>query len=106
MTEKDDEKELEINKKSRLQMIVKTINDIAELDELISTLLVYDVYSRINNSDLSASTVTQRAAVLQKVMIEMRRIRNKKMINNALNARNESIMNHLHDLSSESFVLI
>ena len=101
MTEK-----LDLNKESDLQMIVKTINDIAELDDLIFTLLIYEAYSRIHANDVSSAIISERAVVIQKVMIEIRRIRDKKMINNALNARNESIMNHLHDLSSESLVLI
>jgi hypothetical protein len=63
--------ELNLNKASGLQMTMKAINNIAGLDELISTLLVYDVYSRMTRNDVSISTIAQRAAVLEKVMIVM-----------------------------------
>jgi hypothetical protein len=48
--------ETDISKKIVLQMIVKTINDTAELDELMLILLIFETYSRMhvmNSSTLS-----------------------------------------------------
>ncbi len=40
--------EISIDKEIILQMIVKTINDTADSDELVSTLLIFDAYSRMH----------------------------------------------------------
>lgn len=102
----NDSKELKINKKSELQMTIKMINDIAESNKLIFTLLVYNAYSRMTRNDASISIIAQRAATLEKVMIAIRKIRNEKMINDALNTRNKSMMQSVHDLSLMSLLLI
>jgi hypothetical protein len=39
---------IDIDKEMILQMIVKTVNDTADSDELMSTLLVFDAYSRMH----------------------------------------------------------
>ena len=87
-------------------MIIKSINDFARLDELISTLLIFDAYSRIHEFDLSFSIVNQRVTIIRKIMNEIQKIRIERQINDALNIRNEFIVNLLHDLSLNSDVLI
>ena len=93
-------------KEIELQIIIKSINDSAEPDELISTLLIFDVYSRMHDFDSSSSIVSQRATTIRKAMNEIQKIRVERQINDALNTRNESIVSSLHDLSLNSNVLI
>lgn len=98
--------ELDLNKTSGLQMTIKAINDTADSDELVLTLLIYDVYSRMTRNDAFISIIALRAAVLEKVMTAVRKIRNEKMINDALNTRNGPMMQSVHDLSLMSFILV
>jgi hypothetical protein len=47
----------EIDSNSTLQMIFKTLNDSINFDDLIITLLVFDVYSRMTEMNVSSSTI-------------------------------------------------
>jgi hypothetical protein len=89
-----------------LQMIVKAINDTVDSDELVSTLLMFDAYPRMHAMNLSTSTISQRAMIIEKAMTEVRKIRAERQVANALNARNESIVTSTHDLLLNSDVLI
>ena len=98
--------EIKISKKLNLQMIVKTVNDIAKTNDLVPTLLVFGAYSRMHHLDLSASNIIQRAAAITKTMKKMKKMIVEKQIRNVLNIRNESIINHFHDLPLNSEVLV
>ena len=98
--------EIKINKKLKLQMTVKTVNDTANPNGLVFTLLVFGTYSRMHHLDSFASSIIQRAAAINKAMSEMKKIMTKKQIRDALNTRNGSIINHFHDLSINSEVLV
>ncbi len=89
-----------------LQMTVKAINDTADSDELMSTLLVFEAYSRMNAMNLSISSINQRATIIEKAMIEMRQFRIKRQVADVLNIRNELIIIPIHDLLLNSNVLI
>ena len=52
-------------------MAVKAINNTAGLDGLVSTLLIYRAYLRISKLDLSAPSITEQAAAIQKAMAEV-----------------------------------
>jgi len=52
-------------------MAVKAVNDTAGPDGLVLTLLVYRAYLWISNLDPLAPFVTDRAAIIQKVMAEI-----------------------------------
>ena len=97
---------MKISKKLKLQMTIKTVNDTASPNGLVFTLLVFEAYSRMHHLDSSASNIIQRAAAISKAMGEMKKIMTKKQIRDVLNIRNDSIVNHLHDLSINSEVLI
>jgi hypothetical protein len=56
----------EVSKEIILQMIIKTINDIADLDELVSTLLVFEAYSRMHAMNSSTSSISQRTMTIEK----------------------------------------
>jgi hypothetical protein len=89
-----------------LQMIVKTINDTAESNELMLILLIFEAYSRIHVMNSSISSVNQRAMTIEKAMTEMRNFRAERQVADVLNTRNESIITSIHDLSLNSNVLI
>jgi hypothetical protein len=55
-----------INKEIILQMIVKAINDTVDSDELVSTLLIFDAYSRMHVMNSSISSINQRAMTIEK----------------------------------------
>jgi hypothetical protein len=98
--------ETNINKEIILQMIVKTINDTVDLDELMLTLLIFDVYSRMHVMNSSISSINQRTMTIEKAMIEMKKFRAERQVADVLNFRNESIVISIHDLSINSDVLI
>jgi hypothetical protein len=52
-------------------MAIKAVNDTAGPDRLVPTLLVYRAYPRISNLDPPAPSITNRAAIIQKVMAEI-----------------------------------
>ncbi len=95
-----------ISKEIALQMIIKTINDIVDSDELVLILSIFEIYSRIHVMDLSISTITQRAKIIEKVMSEVRKLRAEKQIVDALNTSKESNINSIHDLFLNADVLI
>ena len=66
-------------------MVVKAANNIAGLDSLVPTLLIFSAYPYISELDLPAPSIIQRAAAIKKVMEEIARIRVKKQVNNTLN---------------------
>jgi hypothetical protein len=100
------ESEIDIIKKLMFQMIVKTINNIIKLNELMLTLLVFDVYSQMHVINLSISTFNQRAITIEKAMTEVKKIKAERQVADILNARNESIVTLIHDLLLNSDVLI
>jgi hypothetical protein len=102
----DLDNETSVIKKMMLQMIVKAINDTADSDELVSTLLVFEAYSRMNAMNLSISSISQRAMTIEKVMTEIRKFRTERQVADTLNTRNESIVTPIHDLPLNSNVLI
>ncbi len=94
-----------IDLESVLQMSFKTLNDSIEFDELIFTLLMFEIYLRMID-DVFSSTITQRAIVMRKVMNEVKRLVTIRQMNDALNTRNESSITLIHDLSLNSQVLV
>ena len=52
-------------------MAVKAVNNTTSLDGLVLTLLVYRAYLRINKLDPSTLSITEQAAAIQKVMVEI-----------------------------------
>jgi hypothetical protein len=88
-----------------LQMTFKIINDSIELDELIFTLLVFDVYSRIIEMNVSSLTIIQRVIAMRKAMKEVQKFIAIRQMNDVLNTRKDSI-SLIHNLSLNSSVLI
>jgi hypothetical protein len=89
-----------------LQMTFKIINDSIEFDELLFTLLMFDVYLRMIEMNASSSTITQRAIAMRKAMKEVQKFIAIRQMNDALNTQNDLIITLIHELSLNSFVLI
>jgi hypothetical protein len=96
----------EIDSELALQMTFKIINDSIDLNDLIFTLLVFEVYFRMIEMNVSSFIITQRAIVMKKIMNEVRKFNAIRQINDVLNTRNELIITLIHELSLNSLVLI
>ncbi len=64
---------LDIDLEIALQMTFKVINNSIELDELIFILLVFEVYFRIIEMNVSSFTITQRIIAMKKITKEMKK---------------------------------
>ena len=87
-------------------MAVKAVNDTAGPDGLVPTLLVYGAYPRMSNLDPPAPSVTDRAAVIQKAIAEIVKLRAKQTVNSALYYRNRLNTTLIYDLPLNSEVFI
>jgi hypothetical protein len=87
-------------------MTFKVINDSIELNDLIFILLVFEVYSRMIEMNVSSLIITQRIIVMKKIMNEVRKFNAIRQMNDALNTRNDLIIILIHGLSLNSPVLI
>ena len=58
-------------------MAVKAVNNTASPNRLVPTLLVYGAYLRISNLDPPTPSITERAAIIRKVMAEIVKLRAK-----------------------------
>ena len=87
-------------------MAVKAINNTAGLNRLVPTLLVYGAYLRMSKLDSPAPSIMERAAVIQKVIAKIVKLRAKQTVNNALHHRNGLNTTLVHDLPLNSEVLV
>ncbi len=95
-----------IDSNSTLQMTFKALNDFAELNELIFTLLVFETYFRMIEMNALSSTIIQRFVAMRKIMNEVRKSIAARQMNDALNTRNDSFSILIHALSLNSDVLV
>ena len=58
-------------------MAVKAVNNTTGPDGLVPTLLVYGAYLRISNLDPPTPSIMERAAIIQKAMAEIVKLRAK-----------------------------
>jgi hypothetical protein len=96
----------DIDSNSTLQMTFKALNDSTEFNDLISTLLVFEAYSRMTEMNALSSTITQRFIAMRKTMNEVRKSIAARQMNDALNIRNDSFSILIHNLSLNSDVLV
>ena len=71
-----------------LQMAVKAVNDTAGPDGLVPTLLVFGAYPRQTAESNPTPPMAKRAKAVFKAMKELRKLRAKQTVNDALNTRN------------------
>jgi hypothetical protein len=87
-------------------MAVKAVNNTAGPNRLVPTLLVYGAYLRISNLGPPALSITERAAIIQKVIAKIVKLRAKQTINNALYHCNGPNTTLVYNLPLNSKVLI
>jgi hypothetical protein len=71
-----------------LQMAFKAINDTIGLDSLILIFLVYSAYPQITEHDPLLLLVIKRALAIKKAIAKVQKLKAKRSVNDALNARN------------------
>jgi hypothetical protein len=69
-------------------MAVKTVNDTAESNGLIPTLLVFGAFSRISHDSPLSPSIIKRAKAVNQAMKELHKHMAARQINAALNTRN------------------
>jgi hypothetical protein len=89
-----------------LQITFKAVNDIARPDGLMPTLLVYGALPRMVEYDVPSPTIAQYSAALKKAMMEIQKLRAKRLVADALGTRNRPSTTGLHDLTINSDVLV
>ena len=97
---------LDLRKEERLQMSVKAVNDIAGLDRLTPTLLVFRAYLRLSATDAPATSIAKRAAVIKLAIADVRKCYAVRKVSEALRMRNGPRTSHLIDLSIDLEVLV
>jgi hypothetical protein len=76
------------NKKAILQITVKAVNNSAEPDGIMPTLLVFKAYSCITKDSLPSPFITEQAKAIHKAIKKVRRLYTKQQVNNILAIRN------------------
>ena len=87
-------------------MAFKAINDFIGFNSLILTLLVFRAYLRIVKSDASNSIVVKRAAALKKAIKEVKKLKAKRQVANALNIHNGPKTTTIYNLPLNSPTLV
>ncbi|KAI0995259.1 hypothetical protein K3495_g12922 [Podosphaera aphanis] len=70
------------------QMAVKAVNDTAGPDGLVPRLLVFGAYPRMTQTSPPSIGLTQRAEAVKKAMAEIRKLKAKRQVEDALGMRN------------------
>ena len=97
---------LSLGRNKRLQIAVKTMNNIARLHGLVPTLLVFRAYPCIVDSDPLSPNITERAGIIKKAIVEVRAYHAKRKVANALRMRNGPQTSYIHDLPLNSKVIV
>jgi len=87
-------------------MAFKAINNSAGPNGLIFTLLVFGAYPYMVESDAPNPIVIQRAAALKKAIEEVKKLRAKRQVANALNMRNGPKITAIYNLPLNLPVLV
>ncbi|CZS95546.1 related to TY1B TY1B protein [Rhynchosporium graminicola] len=89
-----------------LQMAFHAINCISGPSGIVPVLLVFGAYPRMVEMDAPSPSVSQRAAALHKAIEEIRKLRSRRQVNDALNTRNGPSSTVVRDLPLNSLVLV
>jgi hypothetical protein len=69
-------------------MAVKAVNDTAGPDGLVPTLLVFGTYPCLTETSLPSPPITTRANAICKAMAEVRKLKAKQQVSDALSIQN------------------
>ncbi|KAI0995357.1 hypothetical protein K3495_g12825 [Podosphaera aphanis] len=101
----EDLKDQKLTKSSILQMAVKAINDTAGSNGITPTVLAWGTFQILTAHEQNPSIVA-RAKAIQKASIEVSKLRARKSVNAAINARNGPDTTPLHKLPLGSKVWV
>ena len=87
-------------------MAFKDFNNTASLDSLVPTLLVFSVYLRIAKLDIPSLIVIQRANIVKKAIVEIRKLYTEQQVTNALNIRNGPKTDTIYNLPLNLLILV
>ena len=87
-------------------MIVKIVNDTIEYNNLVFTLLIFEIYFRIINDDVSSLFIIERVKIIKITINEIIKSHIKKQINNVLYQRNGFQIIRIYDTLIDSLILI
>lgn len=93
-----------LDRKTILQMAIKTINDTTGLNGFIPTLLIYNTFPRIILYNILMKTIEKWAKVYWKAIKELKEIQVKRLVQNTLAARNGLKTYEILNLLINSFV--
>jgi hypothetical protein len=99
-------KDKQINKEIMLQMAVKAINNLAGLDGIVLTLLVFGAYPRLTEIDPPSPLVTKRAEAICAATKKVRRFYTKRRVKDALVIHNSPDTKKTLDLPLQSNVCV
>lgn len=87
-------------------MIIKIINDTAEYNGLVPTLLVFKTFPRITNDDISTLFIIKRAKIIKMTMNKITKLHAKRQVNDTLYQRNDPQIMRIHDTPINSPILV
>jgi hypothetical protein len=89
-----------------LQITIKTINNTAGPDGLISTLLVFNTYSQITTTNTLSLIVTEHSKAITKAIKQIAELHTKRQVTDALRQQNGlNISNTLNVLISKDVLV-
>jgi hypothetical protein len=89
-----------------LQITIKTINNTAGPDGLVSTLLVFNTYSQITTTNTLSLIVTEHSKAITKAIKQIAELHTKRQVTDALRQQNGlNISNTLNVLISEDVLV-
>jgi hypothetical protein len=87
-------------------MVIKAVNNTAEPDGLVPTLLVFGTYSRITTTNTLSLTVIKRGKAIIKAIKQIAELHVKRQVTNVLRQRNgPNISNTLNVLISKDVLV-
>lgn len=87
-------------------MAVKAVNDTAGPDGLVPTLLVFGTYLRLLKTSPPSLSMTVRADAIRKAMTEVKKIKAKRQVQDALATRNGPDVSDVLQLPIPSMVKV
>jgi hypothetical protein len=81
-------RDIKISTKISLQIVIKTINNLAGPDNIIPILLVFGAYPRISNNSLLSPTIIKKTKTIRKTSNEIRKYYAKRYIKDIFRIRN------------------
>ena len=87
-------------------MLVKAVNNTAEPDSLILTLLIFDTFPKISLNNVTSITTVEREKAIRKTIKKVAELHTKRHVNKALRTRNRPNITDMLGLAIGQDVLV